>query len=759
MSSATLPLKMPKRVIRKVRSLRWLVRLYVGVEGLASVALVLGIAFWAGLWIDWAFEPSPQLRILLWAAVLLATCYVAVRYLFSRAIARLPNTSLALLLERNYPELKESLVTTVEAAERRRVAPLGDKSLLEQTSQTASAAMGGIQLSRIFRFRPLIWKSCVAIALVGSVVAFAFLQTETFGFWLQRLQLSSAPWPRLVQLSVVGFEERDGELVATVARDGDFQLQTYASILGEHSAPEQIEIRYRLADGRRGRHSMTRVGEALPGRDASQGFQYSFNKVADDLWFDIVGGDDRIRSLRLHVVERPQIVGTAIECEYPAYMQRSALSKSFSGRVELPEGAQAVCRVETNQMLSEVTVHEPAHQHDLPTTIDTGNSQTFSFALDIGIEDRVLLLTMRSREGIENREPYRIVVSAVRDEPPEVSVRVRGISSAVTPQATIPFVGSVLDSYGVEEVWFEYQVDQEKRERRIPSFQPQGRLAVTQFEPFDLGQADPESRSRLVDLQPGQKLSLAVQARDAYDLHGEPHIGSSQRFMLDIVTESELRAQLEKRELGLRQRFEAIHEKMTGIQVLVTRIQVEQPFTDQQPDTENPDTENPDTENPDAGEQERLRERDRLRIGGALQNVTQIAYETLGVSEGFEDIVEELINNRVVTEELKRRLIKGIAEPLREIGEKMLPTLEEKIQVLQTAFTNQQSLEQAHRLTVVQGEAILEAMQQVMNRMLELESYNELVELLRGIVSEHGQLQEQTRAERRKKLRSLLDEE
>ena len=146
MSSATLPLKMPKRVIRKVRSLRWLVRLYVGVEGLASVALVLGIAFWAGLWIDWAFEPSPQLRILLWAAVLLATCYVAVRYLFSRAIARLPNTSLALLLERNYPELKESLVTTVEAAERRRVAPLGDKSLLEQTSQTASAAMGRIQL-------------------------------------------------------------------------------------------------------------------------------------------------------------------------------------------------------------------------------------------------------------------------------------------------------------------------------------------------------------------------------------------------------------------------------------------------------------------------------------------------------------------------------------------------------------------------------------------------------------------------------------
>ena len=41
--------------------------------------------------------------------------------------------------------------------------------------------------------------------------------------------------------------------------------------------------------------------------------------------------------------------------------------------------------------------------------------------------------------------------------------------------------------------------------------------------------------------------------------------------------------------------------------------------------------------------------------------------------------------------------------------------------------------------------------------MLELESYNELVELLRDIVSEHQDLRDQTKAERRAKLRGLLD--
>jgi len=42
--------------------------------------------------------------------------------------------------------------------------------------------------------------------------------------------------------------------------------------------------------------------------------------------------------------------------------------------------------------------------------------------------------------------------------------------------------------------------------------------------------------------------------------------------------------------------------------------------------------------------------------------------------------------------------------------------------------------------------------------MLELESYNELVELLRGIVAEQKQLEEKTKQQRREKLRRLLEE-
>ena len=757
------PLKLPKRVNRKMRMLRWLVRLYVGLEGLAAVALVLGLAFWVGLALDWTFEPSRGWRILVSLGVMLATSYVALRYLFSRAAARLPNTSLALLLERNYPELQESLVTTVEAAQRRRTAPIGNKALLNQTSQHASDAMRGIQLRRIFHYRPLVWKSVGALGLLVSVGAFALLQSDAFGFWLERLSLSSAPWPRRVELSVSGFEMHEGELVANVARADDFELRAFASIVDGHSAPEQVEIRYTLADSRRGRHPMTEVGEALPGRDTAQEFQFRFKSLAEDLWFDIVGDDDRILALRLRVVERPQIFRTTIDCQYPSYMQRPARSIPFRGRVELPEGAQVVCRVEANKTLRRVVVHEPAGERDLAAVLGTPTNKEFSFSLDIGADDRVLLLTLHDQDGVENREPYRVVVSAVADQPPEVSVQVRGIGSAVTPQARIPFVGRIADQYGIEDVWIEYQVDQDQPQRRGAGAPPAGRLVVDHIDALDLAQAESTSGGPALALQPGQQLSLAVQARDAYDLGDNPHVGSSQRFLLDIVTDSELRALLEKRELALRQRFEAIYEKMQSIQELLGRIEIRKNRSDPNEASPAPTREASDLqpENTEAGESEQLRliERDRLRIGGSLISVTQLAYETIGVSEGFDDIVVELVNNRVETEDLKQRLVEGIAEPLREIGADLMPTLEQRIQDLQSAFPQDSLRERAHHLTIAQGEVVLLAMKEVLERMLELESYNELVELLRAIVSDQQQLQEQTKGERRSKLRSLLDEE
>lgn len=747
MSTASLPFTIPRPVSRKVRHLRWLVRWYVAWEGLATVAIVLGAAFWLALGIDWLLEPSPVVRLAMWLVVGLSVGWVSVQYLFSRLFAPLSNSSLALLVERNHPELKECLVTTVEAADQRRKAPLGNPAMLRKTSTAAAEAVGDISLRSIFRLRPLAWKSGLAIALFVSIVLFALLQNEAMSFWIERMQLSQEEWPRSVHLSVVGFEERDGVRVVNVARDDDLELQVHASIEQGFLAPEQVEISYELANGRRGRDTMVKVGEALPGRDETQRFRYRFQDIAADLRFDIVGGDDRIRDLRLHVVERPQVERISLDCEYPAYMGRAPRTVPVSGRVELPEGTTAVCRVRSNKALADVLVHDPALQSDLETQIDA-NSHEASFEIAAGLDDRVLLLTIRDTEDVENRDPYRLVISVIPDLPPEVSVALRGIGMAITPQANIPLVGKVGDEYGLRKVWFEYLVDKHPPERRDIASLQNGSRKFSDFGSFDLAQTDPGTKERLVGLSPGQKLAITVQASDRYDLGEEPHVGSSQRFLLDVVTDSELRALLEKQELSLRQRFEAIYEKMVGSRELLDRIEID-PAAESKPEVQATD---------DSDAQRRLR-RDRLRIGGCLQNATQLSYETVGVAEGFEEIVAELINNRVATEELKGRLEQGIAEPLREIGGQLLSELEIQLLLLEKQFDASVESEELLQGARVQSDVVLEAMKQVLDRMLELESYNELVELLRGILAEQEQVSERTKQQRLEKLRSILGDE
>jgi hypothetical protein len=57
-----------------------------------------------------------------------------------------------------------------------------------------------------------------------------------------------------------------------------------------------------------------------------------------------------------------------------------------------------------------------------------------------------------------------------------------------------------------------------------------------------------------------------------------------------------------------------------------------------------------------------------------------------------------------------------------------------------------------------EADAILVEMKQVLDRMLELESFNEALDLLRGIISSQEKINEQTRQRQKEKLRNLLEE-
>lgn len=744
MATAALSRDIARPVTRKVARLRRWVRAYVLIEGIATTVIVLCLAFWIGLIIDWSLEPSVAVRVALWAVAAGAVGYAFYHMVWRRIVVPLSDASLALLLERRFGDFNESLVTTVESLGRQQDSEF-QAALLGRTARQAVERLREAPLRRVFRVRPLLRKLLLAVGLIATIAAWAAFNEQAFGFWLERMQLSQTPWPRRVDLQVAGFEEVDGVLTAKVARDDDFELLATASIVDEHVAPERVEIRYRLADGRRGRDPMTRVGQALPGRDQRQRYRYQFKSVASNLNFDLYGGDDRVENLQLLAVDRPTVSKIEIRSTPPDYLGQAPLLIQSAGRASVPEGSRVVCRVAANKPLVEITVRDAQRQVDLPVERVAAEADRFTVDLGEVRTDRVLLVSLRDVDGIETREPYRVVVAAIPDETPEASVQLRGIGSAITPQAVLPMVGEVTDDYGMERIWYEMSVDQREPVVRPIDRQPRGNRRVTALSPLDLSATDEASNRPLLELAPGQQLALRLRAVDAYNLGDQPHVGSSQRFLLDVVTPSELRGLLERQELALRQRFESIYEKMIGTRKLLDRVggDVSQQAGDTLEDAE----------------RKRLFDRAQARIGGARQTTTQLAFETLGVAGGFDQIVAEMVNNRVATEELKERLQQGISAPLVEIGDELMPPLAEQLTELERQYAeNPAEMDELLAAAQSRGDEVIEAMKAVLDRMLELESYNELVELLRNIVDQQEQLNERTKQQQREKLRQLLEE-
>lgn len=743
---------------RLLDAVRRRIRAYVWVEGLALVVVVLGAAFWIGLLLDWTFEPSPGARRVAMVLVGAVGLWVAYRYLLRRAFVRISDSSAALLLERRFPALGDHIQTAVDVAAAPADATSYDPQLVRQTNQAAAQAVAGVRPGQLFNRGPLVRAVGAALSLVVSVALFAMMARGAFGFWLERLTLSEQPWPRRVQLEVVGFPPgADGVRAQKLAQDDDYELVVHASTEG-HEVPESVEIRYTLADGRRGRDTMVRVGEAQSGRDEFQLFRYQFKRVAGDMRFDVVGGDDRVRNLELWVVDRPELHAVELECIYPDYLAREPRRLPVTGGMRIPEGTRLVLHAAATKPLTAARIHRSQNQQNFDATPGDKASGELRWEYGTLSADDVLLVNVTDVDGVASRDPYRVSITAVPDEVPQVAVRLAGIGTAVTPDANIPMIGKVTDDYGLDEAWFEYQLENGPAGERLLGEQPAGRQTLNELGSFDLRGSDAQGGPRALTLEPGAKLTLWLRANDRCDLAEVPHTGSSPPFTLDVVTVGQLLALIERRELALRQRFEATYDKVADTRNLLARVD----FTPAAPsDADAKDSEaTKDAAGAESPAETSGRElaRRRLRVAGALQNIVQSGEEVLGLAEAFDDLHDQLVNNRIDNQDLKSRLKEQIAEPLHQIGNQRMPQLAAQVKLVEEHLEEVEAGQAELTKSLALADAILVEMKQVLDRMRELESYNEALALLRGIISDQEDINRQTKERQRERLNKLLED-
>jgi hypothetical protein len=210
---------------------------------------------------------------------------------------------------------------------------------------------------------------------------------------------------------------------------------------------------------------------------------------------------------------------------------------------------------------------------------------------------------------------------------------------------------------------------------------------------------------------------------------------------------------LEAREIGLRRRFEQIVQEMTQARDFLTRVQAPAPSAGAEPgDADRPGAEPGDKPVDEEKAAERAQSLRALRVQQALQQTRKSAQELLGVAAGFQDIREELINNRVDAGDRKERLKEKIADPMQAVGETMFPELERREEVLEKLLLDDLAAkkydlgsgQQETAAAVAQANDILAELDKILQQMLDLETFNELVDIVRQLIAEQERVSGET---------------
>jgi len=693
-------------IYRLLNRLKASIRLYLFLEIAAQSLAAVAIFCWASLGLDYWLEMQLWVRgaiLALAGTGLLVGLLVA---LFGRLLVGLPLSRLALAIESLVPELGDRLITALELERYLQAAdPTFSHSLARNAIDSAAEAVKGIRTRELMDFRRLRKRLAVTLVLVLSWAIFSLAATGPAEIWFQRNVLldASTEWPHRTSLRVLGFT--DGK--ALIARGGEFAVRT--AVEGE--VPSKMQIRYRMQTSRaKGRAYLLKVGESQ--------FVHRFTGLLEPVRFYVRGGDDYEGPFLIETVPPPAVHDLRIACRYPEYTGLEPNTLTNNALVyTLPYGTRLDFSGTANKDLQQV--HYVAGQENRAFAPQRPRGFSFGFYL---LETVSLRLSLRDRHGIENREARSMTIVARPDHPPTIDAALHGIRQSITAKAVIPFRGTLKDEYGILKAEFRFRIDSGEEQALPFSRSPAGARELSLREQFAVAPRQ---------LEPGKKLQLQILAEDGNTLSG-PKVGKSRVYSFAIVSPDELLSQIAARELNLRRRFERALTEVKEARDDLVHVGQEQA-------------------KPDADRSMLKLHAERVLLG-SRKNLNEVA----GISQAFHDILLELRNNGITIDTLLERIEQGICIPLTDLTTNRFPDLADAVQKLSASLGQNDNLAASAEGAERSATILIEKMEKVLAAMLNLESFNEALEILRSIISLQKQVENDTKDLRKKRIQELL---
>ena len=768
------PLQFPPIISRQINRLKRSLRFYTALDGIAALLLTVILLFVIDIALDRFFEFPLFLRLFLLPVLAGTIFYVLWQKLLRRCFAPVRQDQLASALEHFVPKLNESLITAVESNTDEEV----DPELMRQTIEKAVAALRGVSVRRFFRSGRLFSRFLFSILCAALIAAGCVYFSETVSLWFARnILLASVDYPRRSLLLVDGFE--DGRV--RIGRGDSFTLSVRAD-MEMPLVPDALRVRvgtaavgYRmvLIDQFR---TETREGTRW------RVFSTTFPEMLETVTLHIRGADSLLSDLCIEVVPTPTLTAMTLHQNFPDYMQRPERAVALTtARTTIPEGTELTITATSTKPLQDVT----AVVNGVETSLKPDANDAFdSIALTLPAlrEETTIEFRLTDTDGLTNRHPIRTELGIIKDQPPVVTARLEGIGPAITPEAVLPIAGEITDDNGLATAISRYttepaaatEPDAPAREPAVGTTPITGIVAGATL--FPLAQ----SFSVLpLSVLPDDRLILFVEAKDLFDLdESEGQIGEGPRWLLEIVTPEKLKTLLETREITLRQRFEVVIGEVERTKNILldyslepTEQQVQEAAALTLEDREN-ETEENRAERQREWEIQRQRlldtinleqsELGKYHLSRMLRDTNKEVYDLTGIVESFRTIRAEMINNRIFTEDERRRIDSEIMQPMQGLINEDFPGIDLLLGNLDQLLLERNepkrplALETRQQILNRFDQAIFK-MTAIRDKMASMESFSEAIELLRSIIKQQQQLRNETMEERNQRLRDLLE--
>jgi hypothetical protein len=148
-----------------------------------------------------------------------------------------------------------------------------------------------------------------------------------------------------------------------------------------------------------------------------------------------------------------------------------------------------------------------------------------------------------------------------------------------------------------------------------------------------------------------------------------------------------------------------------------------------------------------------------VRIESALESADRMRHETANIALEFERVLTELRNNRVAfLGELEQRIGGRIIEPLNRISVDAFPALEAFLRQIRQKIADATPFVTPLSAALENVRSMLRQMQRVLENMLKLQRFNEVLADLRKIIDAQQRVSQQT-LEQRQLLEKQLKEQ